>query len=331
MTLTINDWCRRVAGAGVLAAAVLLASCGGGDQVSTFRATRIIAFGDEMSLIVDVNNDGNGRKYTVNSTTSATDPTLECSFNRLWTQLVADAYDLVFPECNHGPSAVTAPASRIRAGVGARAADLRTQIDAQLAESSFRDGDMATVMIGQNDIIALYAQYPGVSESELSAAAEQAGAAVAEQVNRLADTGVKVLLATIPDTGVTPFAAKEKAAHSDTDRAALLTRLANRFNTKLRATIQNDGRRIGLILLDELVSLIGKFRGIEGFDNAHTGACDLTKSALTPPSSLDCSNLTLIPGAGPNTFLWADDFNLSAGGHSKFGEIARLRAENNPF
>lgn len=331
MTLTMNDWCRRVAGAGALAATVLLASCGGGEQVSTFRASRIIAFGDEMSLIVDVNNDGNGRKYTVNSTTSKTDPTLECSFNRLWTQLVADAYGLVFPECNHGTSRVTAPSSRIRAGVGARAADLRTQIDAQLAEGPFRDGDMATVMIGQNDILALYAQYPGVGEEELGVAAEAAGAEVAAQVNRLADAGVKVLLATIPDTGVTPFAAKEKAAHGDTNRAALLTRLAVRFNTGMRASIQNDGRRIGLILLDELVSAVGKFRGLEGFNNASTGACDLTKSALSPPSSLDCSDLTLIPGASPNNYLWADDFNLSAGGHSKFGELARIRAENNPF
>ena len=331
MTLTMNDWCRRVAGAGLLAATVLLASCGGGEQVSTFRASRIIAFGDAMSLIVDVNNDGNGLKYTVNSTASETNPTLECSFNRLWTQLVADAYDLVFPECNHGPSAVAAPSSRIRAGVGARAADLRTQIDAQLAEGPFRDGDLATVSIGQKDIMALYAQFPGATESQLSGAAEQAGEAVAEQVNRLADAGVKVLLATIPDAGVTPFAAKEKSAHTDTDRAALLTRLSNRFNGRLRATIQNDGRRIGLILLDEMVSVIGKFRGLEGFTNANTGACDLTKSAFAPPSSLDCSNLTLITGAGANSFLWADDFNLSAGGHNELGELARLRAENNPF
>ena len=331
MTVTMNEWCRRVAGVGVLVAATLVASCGGGDQVSTFRAGRVIAFGDEMSLIVDVNNDGNGRKYTVNSTVSTTDPTLECAFNRLWIQIVASHYGLVFPECNHGADAVAAPSSRIRAGVGARAADLSAQIDAQLAEGSFRDGDLATVMIGQNDILALYAQYPGVSEDQLSGEAEAAGVEVGRQVNRLADAGVKVLLATIPDTGVTPFAAKEKVAHTDTDRAALLTRLANRFNGRLRATIENDGRRIGLILLDELVSAVGKFRGLEGFTNANTGACDLTKSALTPPSSLDCSNLTLITGAGPNSFLWADDFNLSAGGHNTFGDLARSRAETNPF
>ncbi len=331
MTVTMIDGCRRVVGAGLLAAATLLASCGGGEQVSAFRASRVIAFGDEMSLIVDVNNDGNGRKYTVNQTTSDSDPTLECRSNALWIQSVARLYNLVFPQCNHGSSAVAAPSSRIRAGVGARAADLPAQIDAQIAESAFRSGDMATVMIGQNDVLALYAQYPTVSESQLMASAEAAGTLVGEQVNRLADAGVKVILATIPDTGVTPFAAKQKAANSDTDRAALLTRLANRLNAKIRATVVNDGRRVGLVLLDELVSTVGKFRGINGFTNANTAACDPSKSNLTPPSSLDCSNLTLINGAGPNTFLWADDFNLSAGGQNQFGQLATLRAENNPF
>jgi outer membrane lipase/esterase len=331
MTVTMNEWCRRMAGVGLLAAAVLAASCGGGDQVSTFRASRVIAFGDEMSLIVDLNNDRNGRKYTVNSTTSATDPTLECAFNRLWIQMVADYYNLVFPECNHGPNAVAAPESRIRAGVGARAADLSTQIDAQVAESPFREGDLATVMIGQNDILALYAQYPGVSESHLSGEAELAGVEVGRQVNRLADAGVKVLLSTIPDTGVTPFATKERAVHTDTDRAELLSRLSSRFNARLRATIQNDGRRIGLILLDEQVAEVRKDDGYEDFTNSTIAACDLTRSALTPPSSLDCSNLTLIPGGNANSFLWADDFNLSAGGQDLLGDRARNRVEVNPF
>jgi len=331
MTLTMSDMCRRLLGGGLLAVAALAASCGGGDQVSTFKASRVIAFGDETSVIVDAGNTGNGRKYTVNSTLSESDPTIECRFNQLWIQRVAGIYNLVFPECNHGATAVAAPSSRIRAFAGARAADLSAQIDAQLAESSFRDGDMATVLIGQNDILALYAQYPGVGEDQLSVAAEAAGVEVGTQVNRLADAGVRVLIATIPDTGVTPFAAKERVAHTDTDRKALLTRLASRLNAKIRATIMNDGRKIGLILLDEVVSTIGKFQGLSGFTNNNTGACDLTKSTLTPPSSLDCTTLTLISGAGPNSFLWADDFHLSSGGQSTFGDLAALRAENNPF
>ena len=163
----MNDWCRRVAGAGVLAATVLVASCGGGDQVSTFRATRIIAFGDEMSLIVDVNNDGNGRKYTVNSTTSATDPTLECSFNKLWIQIVADFYDLVLPHCNHAIAVTRRRAASGRCRLAGADPALRSSPS---AASSLRKGDLATVMLGQNYIFAIYAQFPA-HEAQLNDAA----------------------------------------------------------------------------------------------------------------------------------------------------------------
>ena len=66
----------------------------------------------------------------------------------------------MFPTCNPAGSAVFDPPNRIRATVGARAADLSAQIDAQLAESDFRDGDLVTVLVGANDVLPQYAQYP---------------------------------------------------------------------------------------------------------------------------------------------------------------------------
>ncbi len=334
MNLKFKSVRRYALAAGVLALALAASSCGGGDQVSRFTAKRVLAFGDETSLIVDVNNDGNGSKYSINGVVKATvpvDPTLNCSFNALWIQKVASLYNLVFPQCNRSTPPVTSPSSRIRATLGATAADLSAQIDAQQAESSIGEGDISTVLVGENDILAIYLRYPAASEDSLTADAEAAGAAVGRQVNRLADAGSKVLIATIPDAGVTPFAATEKLAHTDVDRAALLTRLSGRFNATLRATIVNDGRRIGLILLDELVSAVGKFKGLNGFTNASVGACDLTRSTQVPPSVLDCSDLTLIPGAGSNSYLWADDRHLSAGGQASLGSLATSRAQNNPF
>ena len=50
-------WRAIVATAG---AALLLAACGGGDQVEKFAPRRVLAFGDENSLIVDNNADRNG-------------------------------------------------------------------------------------------------------------------------------------------------------------------------------------------------------------------------------------------------------------------------------
>ena len=331
MTVKWIDLRRCARGAGVVAAAWLAVACGGGQQVSTFKAQRVLAFGDETSLIVDVNRSGNGLKYSINGTVSTTDPTLDCRINALWIQRVASIYNLVFPECNNGTTPVASPASRIRATLAAKAADVSMQIDAQQADSSIGDGDISTVVVGENDVLEQYAQYPALSEAAITANVEAAGAVVGRQVNRLADAGSKVLISTIPDAGVTPFAAAEKLARTDTDRAALLTRLSQRFNASMRATIYNDGRRIGLILLDELVSAVGKFNGLNGFTNTSVGACNLTKSTQVPPSVLDCSDLTLRTGAGSNSYLWADDRHLSAGGHASFGNLAVTRAQNNPF
>ena len=68
---------RRVARAGVAvaAASVLLAACGGGDQVKKFRPSKIVSFGDEASALVSetVNLSGGGTatvhglKYGVNA------------------------------------------------------------------------------------------------------------------------------------------------------------------------------------------------------------------------------------------------------------------------
>jgi hypothetical protein len=325
------DLRRVLGGIAVAATAMLAAACGGsGEPTSHFFASRVIAFGDESSLIVDTAGDANGRKYSVNATVSDTDPTIACNLNPIWVQSVALLYALVFPECNNGTSPALSPVSRIRAQLGARAADLGPQIDAQQADSPIRNGDLVTVLVGANDVLAQYAQYPAIGEADLVANVEAAGAETGRQVNRLTDLGAKVLLATIFDMGVTPFGVAERAANTDTDRAALLTRLSFRYNAQMRATIVNDGRKIGLILLDEFVSEAATVPGFGGFTNTARGVCDLTKSTFVPPSTLDCTAQTFISGGLP-TDLWADDRHLSAIGQSSLGTLAINRAQNNPF
>jgi len=330
MTLNPRLLGRRALGAAAIAAMLLISACGGGETTNNFRATRVVVFGDESSVIVDTNFDANGSKYSVNATVSATDPTLACFLNPLWVQSVASLYGLVFPECNNSVPPVVAPTSRIRAAFGARAVDLSAQIDAQQIESPLGAGDLVTVMIGANDVLAEYLNFPTLTEAQLVAIVEAEGALVGRQVNRITNTGAKVLLATIIDLGVTPYAAAERTAHADVDRAALLTHLTARFNASMRATIVNDGRKIGLVLLDELVTAIAHNPGLEGFTNLVDPVCDLTKSALRPPSILDCTALTLVPG-GSAAYLWADDHHLSASAQNSFANIAVTRAQNNPF
>jgi phospholipase/lecithinase/hemolysin len=190
---------------------------------------------------------------------------------------------------------------------------------------------MVTVLVGANDVIAQYMQYPAQSQATLDQNLQLAGQEVGNQVNRLAGLGAKVIVSTIPDIGYSPFALAEKMAHIDTDRQQLLISLVATFNAALRTTITNDGHKIGLVTMDQSVDSIVQLVGSNGFTNVTTGACDLNKSLLVPPSILDCTSSTLLPNAIGANYLWADDRHLSNGGQNVLGNLALTRAHNNPF
>jgi outer membrane lipase/esterase len=320
MNLNVKGWRAALLGA-TAALAVLMAACGGGEQVQQFRASRVFAFGDETSVI-----NADGTKYSINALTST--GAIDCASNPVWVQYVAAFYGLVFPQCN--PDAVPGPPSRIYATVGARVANLSLQIDQQVAAGGFATGDLATVLVGANDIIDQFQQYPGVGEDQLNANLEQAATDLATQINRLADLGVKVIVATAPDMGLTPFAGDPAGAN-----AALLSRLTAHFNIKMRGRIYNDGRRIGLVLLDEYLGTVRKF-GL-GFVNSTLAACLPsaplpncnvntlgTDAAAVPPPATPAS-------ASASTWLWADDRHMSPAGQNSLSQLAAQRAQNNPF
>ena len=298
----------------------LMAGCGGGTQVERFVPTRVVVLGDETSVI---NTDGT--KYSINATVSTTAPTLDCAINPIWVQVLATAYGRVFAQCNPAAAAVTAVTF---SAVGAKVADIAAQAG---QVGVFSGTDLVTILVGANDITAQYARFPGVSEQQLGAEVEALGATLAATVNAVADAGGKVLIATVPDMGLTPFALAEKAANTDTDRAALLTRLTARMNAKLRANINNDGRRIGLLLADEMVQAVVKFPTVYGYANVSAAAC-LSSAALPT-----CTTSTLQPAtatataATAFTWLWADALHLSPGGQSRLGALAATRAAGNPF
>jgi outer membrane lipase/esterase len=305
--------------AALLLGAALVAGCGGGTTSErAYKPDRVIAFGDETSLLLP-----DGRKYSVNSLNAFDAP--DCSAFPIWVQTVASAFSYVFAECN--PSASTEVKALMRAAVGAKADDLKTQIDAQVArtgaEGGVRNLDLVTVLAGANDILELYAQFPGRNEADLTTEARARGERLAAQVNRIVNLGGRVIVSTIPDMGKTPFATAEKAAKSDTDRVALLTRLSAAFNGRIRVNILNDGRFVGLVLADEMVQTMVISPASFGLTDATTVAC-----AVALPA---CSNKTLVGTAVGNAWLWADSTRMAAGGHARLGSLAAQRALNNPF
>ena len=302
----------------LLGATALVAACGGGtSQVETFVADQFFVFGDEASALTP-----DGRKYSVNALTDA--GAVDCTREPIWVQTVANFYGLVFAECN--PDAVAEPKAHMHAAAEARVADLGPQIDAAAqAAGGFGTRAMATVMMGANDVLDLYAQYPTRSEVELLAELRARGTLVAGQINRLVGLGVRVIVATVPDQGRTPFALAEKAAFTDTDRAALLSRLTFELNAGLRVNIINDGRKVGLVLADEMVQAMVKVPGAFALANATSAVC-LATAALP-----DCRADTLVEGGRSSSWLWADERQLAYGGQQRLGLLAQARARDNPF
>jgi outer membrane lipase/esterase len=304
---------RAVALGGIIAA--MLAACGGGtSQNEPFTPDRVVAMGDENSLITPA-----GLKYGVNGL--AADGTVDCNANPLWVQNVLGSYGYVFPECNPGNQLATQGV--MRAALGARVGDLTTQVDAQEAAGGFGGKTLVTVLVGMHDVLDLYAAFPARPEAELIAEARERGVLLATQVNRMVDLGAKVIISTVPDMGLSPFGLAQKAAITDVDRSALLSRLTSALNGRLRVNVINDGRFIGLVLADEMVQAMSRSPISFGLVDASKPVC-----AVAPPG---CTTGTLIESGNSGTYLWADDIRFSLGGHVQLGALARQRALNNPF
>ena len=314
----------RAALAGVVAIAGLVACGGGTSQYEVFVPQRLLVFGDETSTITPL-----GLKYAVNGFSSVdagggtTEDVPDCNTIPVWVQSMAQSYGFVFAECN--PNRVDVLNARMLASAGAKVEDIKVQIDAQIAAGGFADRDLVTMLAGANDIIAAYQDYPVRSEADIENDLRARGKALAQQVNRLVDYGAKVILVTVPDMGLTPYANKQRNEFTDTDRAALLSRLTAAFNEQLGVNIVLDGRFIGLVQADLRTQSMVRSPGSYNLTNVTDAAC-----LDTAPLPL-CTTKTLVDGATAANWMWADDLRLGFQGHQQIAALALDRARQNPF
>ncbi len=303
-----------------VAAAALIAGCGGGgtSQIEPFAPTRIIAFGDESGTILQ-----SGKKYGINALNTDTKQ-VECSLNPVWTQLLAAVgFGFVYQQCN--TSFVALPQGVMYAAAGNKVADVRDKIDAHLSNDRFGPRDLVAIMVGVNDIVELYKQFPAVSRESLLGEAKARGKLLAEQANRIANANGRVLVATIFEVGQTPFGLKEREQQTDIDRALFLDELSTAFNTSMRLNLLNDGRLVGLVLVDETIQRFVRFPYLGSFTNVTEAAC------RTDVAPQDCTIETLKPDASPQTWLWAGDTLLGPAAQQQVANLALSRAKNNPF
>ncbi len=306
----------------------LVASCGGGtEQIDPFAPTRMLVFGDEMSVLTDQVGGSRGRKYSVNALDA--NGAVDCTLRPLWTQVLANTYLFAFEDCN--TTGVLVPQARIYAKVGATSLDFEAQVaDAQATGGGFTSTDLATVLVGANDVLDLYQnQYlpdpTADNANAIVAELQKRGERLGQQVNALTQLGPRVVLSTIPLMGLTPYALREAITSGDAQRSALLTNFSNAYNTAVRVNIINDGRFIGLVELDALINAGFNNPTQYGLTNVTQGVC----SVALP----NCSTNTLVTTAAnaATTWLWASDLWMGSTAHLNLGNFARGRALGNPF
>lgn len=344
-------WMGRITTAGaVLALAAGLAACGGGDRSQPFKPTRMVSFGDEYSTV-----GSNGARYTVNyRLTTDTANTFSCTANPIWIQYLAAHYGLTQPGC----VVSVAPTALTRAAAQAKVAQVSSQIDSFISsEGGFTKNDVVTVLAGANDIRAAYQLYPTTPLATLRATVTAAGQALGTKTKTITATGARVLLITVPDLGLTPYAIAENGSSTNADqfqsldcgsdpgsnRQKVLSVLTACFNNGLRTTIENDGNKLGLVTADQLIRLIAKTPSDYSITNAVDPLCKSTTTFYPTNTcyiqfadgnnTVDGTTYNQLNTTSTNDvssyWLWAGDLWLSPIGHSKLASSAISRTQTN--
>ena len=362
MSLLSNLRARGRRGLTAAAVVALLSACGGGtSQYEPFLPERMLVFGDEYSYLTPAGfpgetwgTDGSGRKFGVNVFNPA-DATsrpglLNCENEPLWFQAVASQYGFTFAECDPTPDTTADRKGFIYAQPFARVAEVKAQVEAVPA-AQWGNLVMTTVLAGVHDIVDIYENRGSKSRDALLADAAGRGKELGQLVNAIVERGPRVIVSTIPDISLAPYAVV--GAGDPADKAALLRELVRSFNEQLQLNILLDGRRIGLVQADQMVQAMNRGPGNFGLISATEAVCDPAKlpAAGSQPSpwlpvvgctsgravvgSLPAVTTTLLTGRTPEatsfTYLWADPLRFSWGGHYRLGLLARDRAVNNPF
>lgn len=321
--------------AAVFAFTALLSGCDSSSRIEDYVPTRVISFGDELSLINGPTSGKTvGSKYSINGFATSSTTTLDCTVNPIWNQALATNFGLAFSDC---PGAIASPNGLMNAVPGATVNAVAAQVNAVPADQ-FVPSTLVTIQGGMWDVISAYNTYKTNANRDAAfALVRAAGAQLAGLVNRIANNGAgaRVLYATVPDLGYSPLAITEQAAAGTcvVDCRQFLIDLSAAFNESLRVNVLNDGRYAGLVAFDDMLrSMANPTIRTTVYGLINTDAATSVAACTNPDTSL-CDTTTLVPElAGSATgYLWASDRLPGPNWHSRVAGVAITRARNNPF
>lgn len=290
-----STWSRRktllaLAGAG---ASGLLAACGSGSTVSDLNVKRFFTVGDGF---LDVGQ--NGHQFTINDGT------------RNWVQQLASHYNLTVTAAAAGGTGYAQGHARVKAAdtsSGTNAPSVEAQLTSLLANiGTFKRGeDVLVISAGIADVVAAVTAH-GISDAATNAV-KTAGTDLADQVRRAVGAGARhVLVAGLYYLGYTPWS-------RGLDKVGAINALSQAFNTALQVGINDLGHAVLFVDTALLYNLIVDKPVDYTFDN-------VTEAVCTTPDASTCTASTLVSGANPERYLWADNLYLTPKAHRIFGD-----------
>jgi outer membrane lipase/esterase len=337
----------------LVAAAALLAACGGGDgnQSSQVTYTQMVSFGDSLSdvgsyAVGTIKTLGGGR-YTVNGLTTTSGPN--------WTELIAKQLGLPAPcaaqtglnsvipsiarvavtnvaNCfgyAQGGARITNPVGPGNSAVGDANSALGlltdpvvNQIQRHLTASGgqFKPDALVTVLAGGNEVFMQLGRVAAGVDTPTGSVTKvgQAGAELASYIKNLilAKGARYVVVANVPDVSQTPFAVAKGAATQQ-----LILNMVSTFNQQLKTGLAGVN---GVLWVDAFAQNQDQIANPApyGLSNVRNQACDTSRMAL--PTALVCTTQTLIAGDTTH-YLFADDVHPTPFGYQLLARLVLKR------
>ncbi len=234
----------------------------------------------------------------------------------VWSQWLADYYGTTAGPNGNGQTGTNYAAGGARVGINSTGAlgpipSLATQTTNYLAANGGRADSRAlyTVWGGANDLFA-------ITNAGAPAASTIAAAVTSEVgiVTTLRNAGAQyILVATVPDLGVTPaFRALGAAAQANG------TALSTSYNNALFSGLASNGLRVIPLDTFNLLREIAANAGAYGFTNITGTACQPQITA----NSLTCNPTSYVTPDAPNTYLFADGVHPTSRAHQILSQYA---------
>ena len=234
----------------------------------------------------------------------------------VWSQYLADFYGTRAVPNGNGQTGTNYAAGGARVGINSTGAlgpipSLATQVTNYLAANGGRADSRAlyTVWGGANDLFAITNAGAPVVPTLPNAVASEIGI-----VTQLQNAGARyILVATVPDLGVTPaFRALGPAAQANG------TALSNNYNTALFSGLATAGLRVIPLDTFNLIREITANASAYGFSNITGTACQPQITA----NSLTCNPTSYVTPDAPNTHLFADGVHPTSRAHQILSQYA---------